>query len=150
MLMKKYWVVLKAAVSERGTFRGRGFFCGYGGDGFAHAGLVAAGGMASCTLDWWRGGGGGWLRARRIVSAGLCRCSGFGMLEALSILFFCSGMRTDRELHLPSMAGNSLFQASMPENPGFVQNAKSFWHSCAVTPAQACGHNPAGFDRHLR
>ena len=35
--MKKYWVVLKAAVSERGTFRGRGFFCGYGGDGFAHA-----------------------------------------------------------------------------------------------------------------
>ncbi len=56
MLMKKYWVVLKAAVSERGTFRGRGFFCGYGGwlrarwigggggDGFAHAGLVAAGG----------------------------------------------------------------------------------------------------------
>ncbi len=39
MLMKKYWVVLKAAVSERGTFRGRGFFCGYGGDGFAHAGL---------------------------------------------------------------------------------------------------------------
>ncbi len=122
MLMKKYWVVLKAAVSERRTFRGRGFFCGYGG----------------------------WLRARRIVSAGLCRCSGFGMLEALSILFFCSGMRTDRELHLPSMAGNSLFQASMPENPGFVQNAKSFWHSCAVTPAQACGHNPAGFDRHLR
>ena len=135
MLMKKYWVVLKAAVSERGIFRGRGFFCGYGGDGFAHAGLVAAG---------------GWLRARRSVSAGLCRCSGFGMLEALSILFFCSGMRTDRELHLPSMAGNSLFQASMPENPGFVQNAKSFWHSCAVTPAQACGHNPAGFDRHLR
>ena len=123
MLMKKYWVVLKAAVSERRTFRGRGFFCGYGGE---------------------------WLRARRIVSAGLCRCSGFGMLEALSILFFCSGMRTDRELHLPSMAGNSLFQASMPENPGFVQNAKSFWHSCAVTPAQACGHNPAGFDRHLR
>ncbi len=58
MLMKKYWVVLKAAVSERGTFRGRGFFCGYGGDGFAHAGLVAAGGMASCTLDWWRQGGG--------------------------------------------------------------------------------------------
>ena len=147
MLMKKYWVVLKAAVSERRTFRGRGFFCGYGG-------------MASRTLDWWRRGGwlrarwiggeGGWLRARRIVSAGLCRCSGFGMLEALSILFFCSGMRTDRELHLPSMAGNSLFQASMPENPGFVQNAKSFWHSCAVTPAQACGHNPAGFDRHLR
>lgn len=45
MLMKKYWVVLKAAVSERRTFRGRGFFCGYGGgDGFAHAGLVAAGG----------------------------------------------------------------------------------------------------------
>ena len=39
MLMKKYWVVLKSAVSERGTFRGRGFFCGYGGDGFAHAGL---------------------------------------------------------------------------------------------------------------
>ena len=111
MLMKKYWVVLKAAVSERGTFRGRGFFCGYGG---------------WLRARWIGGGGGGWLRARRIVSAGLCRCSGFGMLEALSILFFCSGMRTDRELHLPSMAGNSLFQASMPENPGFVQNAKSF------------------------
>lgn len=45
MLMKKYWVVLKAAVSERRTFRGRGFFCGYGG------------GMASRTLDWWRQGG---------------------------------------------------------------------------------------------
>jgi len=136
MLMKKYWVVLKAAVSERGTFRGRGFFCGYGG---------------WLRARWIGGGRGGeWLRARRIVSAGLCRCSGFGMLEALSILFFCSGMRTDRELHLPSMAGNSLFQASMPENPGFVQNAKSFWHSCAVTPAQDCGHNPAGFDRHLR
>ena len=123
------------------------FFAGMG-DGFAHAGLVAAGGWLRAR--WIGGGGGGWLRARRIVSAGLCRCSGFGMLEALSILFFCSGMRTDRELHLPSMAGNSLFQASMPENPGFVQNAKSFWHSCAVTPAQACGHNPAGFDRHLR
>ncbi len=56
MLMKKYWVVLKAAVSERRTFRGRGFFCGYGGgwlrarwigggggDGFVHAGLMARG-----------------------------------------------------------------------------------------------------------
>ncbi len=72
MLMKKYWVVLKAAVSERGTFRGRGFFCGYGGDGFAHAGLVAAGGMASCTLDWWRQGGDGFAHA------GLCpqACAG--------------------------------------------------------------------------
>ena len=55
MLMKKYWVVLKAAVSERGIFRGRGFFCGYGGDGFAHAGLVAAG---------------GWLRPRWMVRGG--------------------------------------------------------------------------------
>lgn len=131
-------------MSEGGIFRGRGFFAGIGRDLCMRAG---GGGLASRMLDWWRGG---WLRARRIVSASLCRCSGFGMLEALSIPVFCSGMRTDRELHLPSMAGNSLFQASMPENPGFVQNAKSFWHSCAVTPAQACGHNPAGFDRNLR
>ena len=56
MLMKKYWVVLKAAVSERGTFRGRGFFCGYGG--WLRARWIGGGGgMASCTLDWWRRGG---------------------------------------------------------------------------------------------
>lgn len=82
--MKKYWVVLKAAVSERGTFRGRGFFCGYGG---------------WLRARWIGGGGGGWLRARWIgggrggngfAHAGLCpqACAGVTAQECQKLLAF--------------------------------------------------------------